>query len=161
MHLFHLQLQLINHFRDQQWQTPPYFFMVLEGAETTLELAMMEVLWHRRFQGPHLITGDNKLMLVIRSILLFASDVGKCGIPYLRQGNPIRARPNVCIEFRQTFATEIERASDNHLNYATTTDGPNYKTLPKTIFEDKLISSKSYVYLDYFMARHLMPIFKH
>ena len=62
--------------------------MVLEGAETTIELAMMEVLWHRRLQGPHLITGDNKLMLVIHSILLFASNVRKCGIPYLRQGDP-------------------------------------------------------------------------
>ena len=26
MHLFHLQLQLINHFRDQQWQTPRPIF---------------------------------------------------------------------------------------------------------------------------------------
>ena len=68
MHLFHLQLQLINHFRDQQWQTPPYFFMVLDGAETTLELAMMEVLWHRRLQGPHLISViqmPNKLSVAI------------------------------------------------------------------------------------------------
>ena len=83
--------------------------MILEGAETTLELAMMEALWHRRLQGPHLITGHDKLKHMIHAILLFASDVKKVGIPCLQIGDPIRARPNICIEFRKTFATEIKR----------------------------------------------------
>ena len=83
--------------------------MILEGAETTLELAMMEALWHRRLQGPHLITSYDKLTIMIRAILLFASGIKRVGIPYLQLGGPIRARPEVCNEFRTTFATEIKR----------------------------------------------------
>ena len=84
--------------------------MVLEGAETSLELAMNEALWHARLQGPHLISRPNELPNTIHAILQFVSGVSKGPmLKYLGPSDPVRARLNICDEFRKTFAAEIQR----------------------------------------------------